>query len=314
MPGVTFSGCVSQGADILGNIMTTSPHEADAGDLRPAAVPSSASTDDAPVDPPADEAAPKSYVPEVREDPLERRDVLLHRRVAKVRPERIEIGPPRSAVVVPLIGLGLTALLLAAIVTWTESLPFWMLPVMLLVAVVLLPMSGLTLVFAVFGANVVADRDGNNVSFKQQFLGLGVGTNELVPFWKIREFVVEDIARAQRHADGDEPALDIAQWQIALVKKSGKRLELASYNVSRSREEEGLDVVWDVAEALAAMSRGSGGALPSRRSRRPRCPDCVRPKARLSRLNSSEGPRAAAAVAARRALCQLSLGKLPGST
>jgi hypothetical protein len=230
--------------------MTTSPHQADAGDLRTAVVPEDASADDLSLD----EAGAKSYLPELREDPLERRDVLLHRRVAKIRPERIEIGPPRSAVVVPLIGLALTAILLAVIVTWTESLPFWVLPVMLFVAVLLLPMSGLTLVFAVFGAHVVVDRDGNNVSFKQQFLGLGVGTNELVPFWKIREFVVEDVARAQRHAEGDDPALDIAQWQITLVKKSGKRLELGSYNVSRSREEEGLDVVWDVAEALSAMS------------------------------------------------------------
>ncbi len=234
--------------------MTTSPNEAsqaaNAGDLRAAAASEGATTDAAMVE----SAAAKTYVPALREDPLEPRDVLLHRRVAKVRPERIEIGPPRSAVVAPAIGLGLTAILLASIVTWTESLPFWALPVMLLVAVLLLPLSGLSLVFAVFGANAVADRDGNNISFKQQFLGLGGGTNVLVPFWKIREFVVEDLARAQRHADGDEPALEIAQWQIALVKKSGKRLELGSYNVSRSREEEGLDVVWDVAEALSAMS------------------------------------------------------------
>jgi len=187
-------------------------------------------------------------------DPLAIRRVLLHRRIASIGPDRIEIGPPRSALVLPAVGFAVTAFLLAAIVTWSEALPFALLPVMLLVSVVVLPLSGLALVYAVFGANVVADRAGRNVSFKQRFLGLGVGTNELVPFWKIREFVVEDVARARPHAGGREPAHDIAQWQLALVKKSGKRLELGGFNVPRAREEEGLDVVMDVAEALAALS------------------------------------------------------------
>ena len=189
-----------------------------------------------------------------RDDPLGPRRVLLHRAVVQIRPDRIEVGPPRSAIIAPAIGFVLTVLLLVAILTWTESLPFFLLPVMLLISVIVLPLSGLSFVYAVFGANVVADRDGQNVSFKQRFLGLGVGTNELVPFWKIRELVVEDAARAQRHAAADEPALEIAQWQIVLVKKSGKRLPLGGYNVPRAREEEGLDIVMDVAEALAALS------------------------------------------------------------
>ena len=189
-----------------------------------------------------------------RDDPLEPRRVLLHRAVVQIQPSRIEVGPPRSAIVAPATGFVVTVLLLVAILTWTESLPFFLLPVMLLIAVIVLPLSGLSFVYAVFGANVVVDRDGQNVSFKQRFLGLGVGTNELVPFWKIRELVVEDVARAQRHAVADEPALEIAQWQIMLVKKSGKRLLLVSYNVPRTREEEGLDIVMDVAEALAALS------------------------------------------------------------
>ena len=189
-----------------------------------------------------------------RDDPLEPRRVLLHRAVVQIRPERIEVGPPRSAIIAPAIGFVLTSLLLASIVIWTESLPFFLLPVMLLIAVIVLPLSGMSFIYSIFGANVVADRDGQNVSFKQRFLGLGVGTSELVPFWKIRELVVEDVARAQRHAGADEPALEIAQWQIVLVKKSGKRLPLGSYNVPRAREEEGLDIVMDVAEALAALS------------------------------------------------------------
>ena len=211
-------------------------------------VPADTPADDAPAQEGEELAAPR------RNDLLEPRRVLLHRAVVQIQPGRIEVGPPRSAMIAPAIGFALTAVLLAAMVTWTESLPFFLLPVMLLISVIVLPLSGLSFVYAVFGANVVADRDGQNFSFKQRFLGLGVGTNELVPFWKIRELVVEDVGRAQRHAVNDEPAHEIAQWQIVLVKKSGKRLPLGGYNVPRAREEEGLDIVMDVAEALAALS------------------------------------------------------------
>ncbi len=114
------------------------------------------------------------------------------------------------------------------ILSTVDDLPFFLLPLMLLVSVIILPLSGLSFVYAVLGANVVIDKAGSNVSFKQRFLGLGVGTNDLVPFWKIRELVVEDVARAQPHAAGDEPPLDIAQWKLTLVKKSGTRLELGT--------------------------------------------------------------------------------------
>ena len=187
-------------------------------------------------------------------DPLARREVLLHRCIVTIAPDRIELRPPRSTVVLPLIGIALTSLLLAVLVVWTDALPFWTLPVILLVSVIVLPLSGITLVYAVVGANIVADRAGHNVSVKQRFLGLGVGTTELIPFWKIREFLVEDVARAQQHADGGEPAHDIAQWDLTLVKKSGKRIRLGGYNVPREREEEGLDRVMDVAEAFTALS------------------------------------------------------------
>ncbi len=222
--------------DILGSEMSTSSHNAAA---------------DSPTTP-TQPAAPDA--PASRSDPLEARQVLLHRVVVHIEPGRIVIGPPKSAVILPAIGFAVTGALLAALIIWIDDLPFFLLPLMLLVSVIILPLSGLSFVYAVLGANVVIDKAGSNVSFKQRFLGLGVGTNDLVPFWKIRELVVEDVARAQPHAAGDEPPLGIAQWKLTLVKKSGTRLELGSYNVPRHREEEGLDLVMDVAEAVAALS------------------------------------------------------------
>lgn len=203
----------------------------------------------------AEQSDPGAAAPDAAPaDPLEPRQVLLHRRIVNITPERIEVRPPRSTMVMPLIGIVVTSLLLAVLVVWTDSLPFWSLPVILLVSVITLPLSGITLVYAIFGANIVADRAGHNVSVKQRFFGLGVGTADLVPFWKIREFLVEDVGRAQHHPGGDEPAHAFAQWDLTLVKKSGSRIRIGGYSVPRDREEEGLDLVWEVAEAFAAIS------------------------------------------------------------
>ena len=204
-------------------------------------------------DPPEDEARALER-PESVADPLEQRTRFLHRRVVTITPDRIEVRPPRSAVIVPLLGVALTAGLLVLLGTSVDSFPFWLMGVLLLFAVVLLPLSGISLVYALLGANIVADRRGQNVSMKQRFLGLGIGTNELIPFWKIREFLVEDEGREIARAGGRVPAEEIAQWQLVLVKKSGTRHVLGTVSTPRQHEEEGLQQIFEVAEAFSALS------------------------------------------------------------
>lgn len=192
--------------------------------------------------------------PEPVREPLAARTLFLHRRVVTIRPERIEVRPPRSAVIVPLFGVALTAGLLALMGTSVDSFPFWLMGILLLFSVVLLPLSGISLVYALMGANIVADRGGQNVSMKQRFLGLGIGTNELIPFWKIRELLVEDEGREIARAGGTLPAEEFAQWQLVLVKKSGTRHVLGSVSTPRQHEEEGLQQIFEVAEAFSALT------------------------------------------------------------
>lgn len=192
--------------------------------------------------------------PRTIDEPLQPRTLFLHRRVVTIRPQRIEIRPPRSAVIVPLLGVALTAGLLALMSTSVDSFPFWLMGILLLFAVVLLPLSGISLVYALLGANIIADRGGQNVSMKQRFLGLGIGTNELIPFWKIRELLVEDEGREIARAGGALPAEEIAQWQLVLVKKSGTRHVLGSVSAPRQHEEEGLQQIFEVAEAFSALT------------------------------------------------------------
>ena len=192
--------------------------------------------------------------PDELAEPLAPRTVFLHRRVVTITPDRIEIRPPRSAVIVPLLGVAATAGLLALLSTSVDSFPFWLMGVLLLAAVVLLPLSGISLVYALMGANIVADRAGQNVSMKQRFLGLGIGTNELIPFWKIRELLVEDEGRAIARAGGELPPEEIAQWQLVLVKKSGTQHVLGSVSAPRQHEEDALQQIFEVAEAFAALT------------------------------------------------------------
>ncbi len=192
--------------------------------------------------------------PETVAEPLAERTLFLHRRVVNIKPNRIEVRPPRSAVIVPLFGVAVTAGLLALMGTSVDSIPFWLMGILLLFAVVLLPLSGISLVYALMGANIIADRGGQNVSMKQKFLGLGIGTNELIPFWKIRELLVEDEGREIARAGGPLPAEEIAQWQLVLVKKSGTRHVLGSVSAPRQQEEEGLQQIFEVAEAFSALT------------------------------------------------------------
>ncbi len=192
--------------------------------------------------------------PEAVAEPLAERTLFLHRRVVNIKPNRIEVRPPRSAVIVPLFGVAVTAGLLALMGTSVDSIPFWLMGILLLFAVVLLPLSGISLVYALMGANIIADRGGQNVSMKQKFLGLGIGTNELIPFWKIRELLVEDEGREIARAGGPLPAEEIAQWQLVLVKKSGTRHVLGSVSAPRQHEEEGLQQIFEVAEAFSALT------------------------------------------------------------
>ena len=187
-------------------------------------------------------------------DPLRPRAIYLHRRIAAISPDRIEIRPPRSAAILPLIGVAATAGLLALLGTSVGALPLWASAAILLLSVLLLPLSGISLVYALLGSHVTADRAGRNVSLKQRFLGLGIGTSELIPFWKIREIEIADEGRPIARAGGDLPAESIAQWRMTLVKKSGTRHELAGLNVPRDHDEEGLAVIWSAAEALSELS------------------------------------------------------------
>ncbi|MEO6042418.1 MAG: hypothetical protein ABIQ47_00685 [Tepidiformaceae bacterium] len=188
-----------------------------------------------------------------------RREVLLHRSMAVIGDDKIEIKSARGTVILPIIGL----LLASTAVTWMarsgSSLPFWALVTMLLVSLILVPFSTIALISAVIGADVVVDAKKGSATWQQGFLGMGIGTKELVPFAKIDHLEVG--------IEGDQPdrwrgeADAIRQFSLTLVKKSGKRLSLANVPVPAYGQADGMDRTLAVGNAVAQLT-GSTVTLP----------------------------------------------------
>ena len=181
--------------------------------------------------------------------------IALDRRVCVVRPGRIDVRPERSALLGPLIGLSVGVGLFVAVAVFAESLPVAALAAMLIPGVIIAPLSAMGLVYSLIGAHVVVEAKKQSVRFQQGVLGLGLGTVELVPFWKIERIEVEDLELGEVTPRGPPPPLDLRGWDIVLVKTSGKRLSIGQVLAANTPDlvDEGFDRALDAAEAIAAL-------------------------------------------------------------
>jgi hypothetical protein len=181
------------------------------------------------------------------------RRIPLDRRVCLVREERIDLRPERGAVVWPLIGLVLGICVFAVVALLSSQLSATVLALMLIPGVIIAPLSAMGLVYSVIGAAVVVEKGKQSVRFQQGVMGLGLGTVELVPFWKIDRIEVEDYNLGDPTLP--RPPLDLRAWDIVLVKVSGKRLSIGQVYSANSPDliDEGFDRALDAAEAIAAM-------------------------------------------------------------
>lgn len=184
----------------------------------------------------------------------ESRRIPLDRRVCVVRDGRIDIRPERAALIGPLIGLVIAGVLSAAIVMFSDSLSVYVLMLMLLGAVVLTPFSAMGFIYSLIGAAVVIETAKQSVRFHQGVLGLGLGTVELVPFWKVDHIEVEDWDMGEVTIGGRAP-FELRAWDIVLVKVSGKRLPIAQVMAPANNDlvDEAWDRALDAADAIGSM-------------------------------------------------------------
>jgi len=183
------------------------------------------------------------------------RRIPLDRRVCVIQPHRIDLRPESGAIAGPLIGLAVSAVLFAAIVLFANGLSVTLLAPMLLAAVIITPFSAMGFIYSLIGAAVVVEKKKQSVRFHQGVLGLGLGTYELVPFWKIERIEVEDFPLGEVAPRVPRPPLDLRAWDITLVKVSGKRLPVGQVVSANNNDliDEGFDRALDAAEAIGAM-------------------------------------------------------------
>jgi hypothetical protein len=179
----------------------------------------------------------------------EKRTILLNRAVAVIRPDRIEIRPDKVLMIAPLLGVLFGLGCAAGIYLGRNDSPTWLLAVLLLGALISLPFAGMSLVYTIAGAQIVVDREKQSMVFQQGVLGLGVGTQEVAPFWKIKELQIGDLAEGIRG-----PTEELAQWQLSVLKESGRTLQIASLTYPREQEDIAYQEIRALASAIAEMA------------------------------------------------------------
>lgn len=172
-----------------------------------------------------------------------------------VQPNRIDLRPERAAVIFPLIGLLLSFGLFGAVAMLSSELSVTVLALLLIPGLLLAPFSAMGLVYSVIGASVVIEREKQSIRFHQGVMGLGIGTIELVPFWKVGRIIVEDFDLGTAPS-GPPPPLDLRAWDIVLLKVSGKRIPIAQVMSGNTPDllDEAFTRTLDAAEAIAEMA------------------------------------------------------------
>lgn len=183
----------------------------------------------------------------------ESRDLYLDRRVCTVREGRIDVHPARSLVILPLIFLLIGLLAFPVLFFWGGSLSVGLRFALTVAAVIIVPLSGLGLVYSIAGAHVVIERHKQSAVLQQGYLGMGVGTQELIPFWKIDDIRVRELTPHDYRGHHD----DIAQYEIAIRKISGREISIGTVTVLRSEAEEGLGRAREIADVVAEMAGSS---------------------------------------------------------
>jgi hypothetical protein len=178
-----------------------------------------------------------------------RREVYLDRLICTISPDRIEVHPARSIIFLPLATLLLGLAAFPVIFFWGEGLSIGLRLLLTLGAIIIVPVSGLGLVYSIAGAHIVVDRHKQSAVLQQGYLGMGVGTQELMPFWKIDRIDVRELTPHDYRGHQD----DFAQFEVSILKLSGREIPVGTVTVLRDAADEGLARARDVAEVIAAM-------------------------------------------------------------
>jgi hypothetical protein len=182
------------------------------------------------------------------------RTIALDRRICVVREDRIDIRPSSGAVILPLAATTVSIVCFVVIGLTINVLPLVALAILLIPNVLILPLAAMGLVYSLIGAHVIVDRRKGSVTFQQGWIGLGLGTRELVPFEKIDHIALEETTLGEVESPWLAP-VDVRVWDIVLVKRSEKRLSIGMVVIPAEPDlvPEGLARARQAAGAIAAL-------------------------------------------------------------
>lgn len=178
------------------------------------------------------------------------RELYIDRRVVTVKPDRVDIHPARSIIFLPLFTLALGIAIFPAIFFLGDSLALGVRLLLTFAAIVIVPVSGMGLVYSIGGAHMVIDREKQTAVLQQGFLGMGVGTQELIPFFKIDKVIVQELTPHDYRGHHE----DFAQYEVSILKLSGRQVPVGTVTVARAEEKQGLARAHEVAGLVAEIS------------------------------------------------------------
>ncbi len=184
------------------------------------------------------------------EETQERREIYLDRRICLITPGRIDVHPARSIIFLPIITLLLGLAAFPVIFFWGDSLSIPIRLLLTLGAIILVPVSGLGIVYSVAGAHLVIDATKQSAVLQQGYLGMGVGTQELVPFWKIDKIVVQELTPHDYRGHHE----DFVQYEVYILKLSGRQVSVGMITTARTDAEDARARAIEIAEVIADMA------------------------------------------------------------
>ncbi len=178
--------------------------------------------------------------------------IPLQHSVAVVTEDSIVVRPARSRLLAPLlqalVAVGAVLLMVALL---NGGAPLLLLALLLVVALLLGPSAVLGLIYGLVGSKVTVNGQAQTLRLQQGFLGLGIGTAELVPFSRIASIdVVGDYDRDL--FDGELP--DFTHWEVRLIKDNGRELDIGEAVAARVFAAEALDRANRLALAIAELA------------------------------------------------------------
>lgn len=180
----------------------------------------------------------------------ERREIYLDRRICLITPGRIDIHPARSIIFLPMITLMLGLAAFPLIFFYGDSLSIPVRLLLTLAAIILVPISGLGIVYSVAGAHLVIDAAKQSAVLQQGYLGMGVGTQELVPFWKFDKVVVQELTPHDYRGHHE----DFVQYEVYILKTSGRQVSAGIVTTARADAAAARERAIEVAQLIADMA------------------------------------------------------------